>query len=106
MSAEVLEGYVVDIACLRKWPQAELLSRATKHSKECVLMGHCLESGYGLVDAGGRSLLLDSEATRPVIEAVRLCPRERGIKLRVEREQRNHELVTRSVVVNDDDISL
>lgn len=43
---ETLEGYVVDIACLRKWPRAEWASRAARHSRGCSLEGHCLESGY------------------------------------------------------------
>ena len=51
---EVLEGYVVDQACLRKYPQDELLERSRVHTTECALMGHCMESGYGLVNEEDR----------------------------------------------------
>lgn len=46
---------MVDVACVRKYPRNELLGRARAHSKECALMGHCVESGYGQVrdDGGG-----------------------------------------------------
>lgn len=70
MNTELLEGYVVDIACLRKYPRSQVAQRAVDHSRDCVLMGHCIESGYGLVDNDGRILLLDTEATRAVIESV------------------------------------
>ena len=45
---EIVEGYVVDLACLRRYPQKEYTARATEHTTECALMGHCVESGYGL----------------------------------------------------------
>ncbi|WP_164104473.1 hypothetical protein [Candidatus Laterigemmans baculatus] len=94
---EVLEGYVVDLACLRKYPRGELVQRAREHSQKCMLMGHCLESGYGLVDEQGQLSLLDAEATLPVIYAVRDCGRRSGIRLRVVREFRDGEMQTREV---------
>lgn len=48
---EITEGYVVDLACLRRYPRQEYTSRAAQHTTECALMGHCVESGYGLVSA-------------------------------------------------------
>ncbi|MFD2512468.1 hypothetical protein ACFSRY_01205 [Pontibacter locisalis] len=47
---ETLEGYVVDIACLRTIPSVRLGEAAKEHTTECSLMGHCMESGYGLVE--------------------------------------------------------
>lgn len=83
--AEQLEGYVVDIACLRKYPQRELLSRARMHPKECALMGHCVESGYGLVEEGQGVRLLEPASTPEVVKAIRESPRDRGIRLRAVR---------------------
>lgn len=60
---KTVEGWVVDIACLRKYSDDQLASRAQIHTTECALMGHCVESGYGLVDADGRVHLLDDAAT-------------------------------------------
>ena len=96
---EVLEGYVVDLGCLRKYSRGELLERARTHTRECALMGHCLESGYGLVDEDGRVSLLDSEATLRVVDAVRSSERRQGIKLRVVRELQDGKMQTSEVQV-------
>lgn len=94
---EVLEGYVVDQACLRKYPQDELLERARVHTTECALMGHCVESGYGLVNEEGRPLLLEPAATTRVIEALRRAGQERGVRLRATREMQEKEMRTTRV---------
>ena len=94
---EVLEGYVVDQACLRKYPQDELLERARAHTSECALMGHCMESGYGLVDDHGRTLLLEPSSTPQVVEALRSAGQERGVRLRATREMREQEMHTTRV---------
>lgn len=91
---ETLEGYVVDLACIRKYPQDELAERAQAHSKTCGLKGHCVESGYGLVDEEGHVALLDSEATLRVVDAIRQSVKEEGIKLRAVREQEGQEMRT------------
>ncbi len=91
---EVIEGYVVDIACVRKYPREELLERAREHSKECALMGHCMESGYGLIDEEGGLALLDAKATPKVAEALERSPRDHGVRLRATRAVQNEEMET------------
>lgn len=91
---EVLEGYVVDQACLRKYPQDELLERARTHTTDCALMGHCMESGYGLVDEEGRPLLLEPSSTTRVVEALRSTGQKRGVRLRAIREMQEQEMRT------------
>lgn len=83
---EQVEGFVVDIACLRKYPQRELLTRAREHSKECALMGHCVESGYGLIDEGKELHLLEPASTPQVVTAIRGSSRDRGIRLQATRK--------------------
>ena len=97
--AETLEGYVVDLACLRKYPRSGLLERARVHTRECALMPHCVESGYGLVDDQDRVSVLDSEATTRIFDAIRESGQEQGIRLRVTRELEDGEMQTRSVEV-------
>jgi hypothetical protein len=96
-STETLEGYVVDIACIRNYPRDELLERARVHTRECGLHGHCIESGYGLVNEEGRLLLLDPKATWQVLEVIRNSKLEAGIELRAMREMKNGEMETTSV---------
>ena len=94
---ETLHGYVVDIACIRNYPQDELLERAQVHTRECGLHGHCIESGYGLVNEEGRLLLLDPKSTWQVLEVIRKSDRTEGIKLRATREMKNGDMETTSV---------
>lgn len=97
VTREVLEGYVVDQACLRKYPQDQLLERARVHTTECALMGHCVESGYGLVNEDGRPLLLEPAATTRVVEVLRSSRQERGLRLRATREMQEEEMQTTQV---------
>ncbi|SEM01686.1 hypothetical protein SAMN04515665_12638 [Blastococcus sp. DSM 46786] len=90
---EIVEGYVVDLACLRRYPQEEYTARAPEHTTECALMGHCVESGYGLVSDGNRVVPLDTEATPHIVAALRTA-RPQGVRLRVEREEVEGELRT------------
>lgn len=92
-NAEVLEGYIVDIACLRKYPQQEMLQRARSHHRSCTLMGHCVESGFGLVNEDGIHLL-DPHATPLVFKAVSASTKDCGIWLRVRRESGQGEMRT------------
>lgn len=94
---ETLEGYVVDVMCLRKYPQDTLLERGREHTKECALMGHCMESGYGLVNEQGKPLLLEPAATPRVVIALQQSDRDHGVRLRVTRERRDGEMQTTSV---------
>lgn len=94
---EILEGYVIDQACIRKYPQDELLERARAHTKECALMGHCMESGYGLVNEEGRPLLLEPASTPEVVDAIRRSGRSEGIRLRASRQMQDEEMRTTRV---------
>lgn len=94
---ETLEGYVVDLACLRSYPQDQLSERAREHTKKCILMGHCMESGYGLVDDQGQIRLLEPEATPDIVRAVQASFRDAGIRVRVTRESKEGKMETRQV---------
>ena len=96
---ETLEGYVVDIACVRKYARNALAERAREHTRECALMGHCVESGYALVAVNGQVTLLDSEATPMVVHAVGKAAADRGIRLRAVRRSTEGEMHTAEVVV-------
>ena len=94
---ETLQGYVVDIACLRKYPRSELVQKAQAHSRNCGLMGHCAESGYGLVSQDGQLTLLDTHATPMVMAAVQESDLDQGIQLKVQRQMKDQEMTTQNV---------
>jgi len=98
---ETVQGYVVDLACLRAYPQKDILARSRKHTRACARMGHCIESGYALVDEGGRVAVLDSEATGKVVGILERSRNEEGIFLRAERESDGHKMKTVRVEESD-----
>lgn len=92
-----VEGYVVDIACLRRYPPEEYWHRVRVHTSDCALMGHCVESGYALVGEDGRVALLDTHATTHVVDRLQNSAPGRGIYLRADRTEENGEMVTTGV---------
>ena len=95
--SETLNGYVVDLICLRKYPADEYAERARRHTQACALEGHCVESGFALVADDGRVALLDPAATPLVVDAVSGSEREAGIRLRARREEHDEAMRTISV---------
>jgi|GEM_PF-2267614 len=96
---EVLEGYVVDLACIRTTPYNDLQKFSREHSVDCGLMGHCIESGYGLINDEGKIQILDSKATSDVISILENNKNNRkGIKLQVERKMENGHMHTTNVI--------
>ena len=97
MAPETLDGYVIDVGCIRKNARDELLEKARTHSRECALMGHCVESGYGIVTEDDRLTVLDSEATPKIVNTVEESDTEEGIRLRVQREEQDGSMETTSI---------
>jgi len=73
----VVEGGVVDIAGLRKYPEDQYV-----------------ESGYALVGEGGRAHLSDADATPKIMRVLDSPSAEAGVYVRVERRLRDGEMVT------------
>lgn len=87
----------MDGGCIRKNAREELLEKAREHTRECALMGHCIESGFGVVTEDDRLTMLDAEATRKVVDAVEASDAREGIRLRVTRERRDGRMETTAV---------
>ena len=94
---QTTEGYVIDGGCIRKNARDELFEKARTHTRDCALMGHCIESGYGIVTDDDRLVMLDAEATRSVVDTVEETDTEEGIRLRVTREKQDGQMKTTDV---------
>lgn len=100
---ETWTGYLMDIACVRKSPAAELRDRAAVHTTGCSLMGHCVESGFALVGDDGAVRLLEAAATTDVVRVLLRAGVEEGLMLRAVRERDGHEMRTVTVQAIDAD---
>ncbi|MGI0106363.1 hypothetical protein JRG66_02505 [Salinimicrobium tongyeongense] len=94
---EVLDGYVVDIICLRRISPSQYTNQASEHSTACALMDHCVESGYGLIGENNELKLLDPKATPRIVALLKQTDKDKGVRLRVEREQNDQEMTTTKV---------
>jgi hypothetical protein len=94
---ETVEGYVMSGGCIRRNARDELLENARTHTQDCALMGHCLESGYGIVTEDDQLVMLDPEATRQVVDSVEATDIEEGIRLHVTRESEDGRMETTDV---------
>lgn len=94
---ETVEGYVIDIACVRKNARDDLLEKAETHTKECALTGHCVESGYAVVTDDDQLALLDASATPDIVQVVEQSDKQQGHRVRVTRDTEDGELTTSSV---------
>lgn len=94
---EMFEGYVVDIACLRKYPKGGVVARARSHTKSCAVMGHCVESGYALINNDGDILLLEPAITPKVLQLLYESPMQAGIRIQVKRRWAGEGMRTESV---------
>ncbi len=94
---ETFEGYAIDIACVRKNSREELLEKAKTHTRDCALTGHCIESGYGIVTEDDRLTLLDSEATRQIVDIIEQTEEEQGHWIQVTRKEENGTFETTAV---------
>lgn len=83
--------------CVRKYPRGGLVDCAREHTRRCALMGHCVESGYALIDDQDRMTLLDAKATLLIVAALEDSERDHGIRLRATREAQGHEMETSAV---------
>lgn len=91
---ETWAGYVIDITCVRKSPSADLIDRASAHTTACGLMGHCIESGFALIDYDGGVHLLEPDATTDVVRELLRTGVDEGLRLQVTRELDGHEMRT------------
>lgn len=94
---ETIEGYVMDGGCIRKNARDELLEKARVHTRDCCLMGHCIESGYGIVTEDDQLVMLDVDATRKVVNTVEATDTEEGIRLRATRKRQDGQMETTSI---------
>lgn len=95
--SEQTTGYLLDLACARKYPKGTLLEKARSHPRSCGLMGHCVESGYALVEPDGKLLPLDPAATPLVVDALRASSRDSGVMLEATRVMAEGQMKTTAV---------
>ncbi len=98
---EMLVGYLVDLHCLREWPQYLYSDKARAHPTTCALKGSHVESGYAIIQDDEYPVILDASATPLIVEALVVANVDTGIRMRVEREMRDGQMRTVLVTTSE-----
>ena len=98
---EVLDGYVIDLDCLRTARRDALLRVAAHHPRACALSAAFSITAFALVDHDGAVHVLDDAATRFVIALLWRADDGRALAVRVHREVRHGRMETVAVSALD-----
>ena len=90
----MLEGFVVDVDCVRVARRSDLVRRAAGHLRACALAAGFSAGAYALVEPGGTVHVLDHQATPLVLWALWRSTREAGVWVRAERHERDGRMET------------
>ena len=62
MKPQTMNGYLVDVACASENAEKPKADFGMKHSKKCLTMPECEESGYALMTADNKVIKFDKES--------------------------------------------
>ncbi len=94
LSAEEVEGYLIDKACSAK---ATTQEAAKAHTKSCALMPACQSSGYGVVTADGRFLKFDADGDRMAAKVLGFTSRDDSLKVAVTGEIQGDTIIVKAI---------
>jgi hypothetical protein len=82
-SATTVQGTLVDVACATanaKKPKADF---AVKHSKDCLQMPDCAESGYAVLTSDNKIIRFDAKGNELAKAAIDKTKKENDLKVSV-----------------------
>src|ERR1041385_1630702 len=95
---ESVRGYLVDTLCVKE-EAAQLSSLGTKHTKKCLQMPTCRESGYALLVNNNDVLRLDKRGNDLAIRLVNSRHGESGWLLKATGKRNGDEFAVRTLEV-------
>ena len=81
--AASVQGILVDRACGAKMAAANDQKAAAGHTRECALMPPCVGSGYGVLTADGKFVILDDAGNKKAEAALKASKKTDDMKVQV-----------------------
>ena len=94
---EVLQGFVIDLHCLRTAPRDTVVQVAARHPRACALAATFSGTPFALVDHDGTVHVLDDAATRLVIAVLWRTDDRRALAVRARRAGKHGRMETVAV---------
>lgn len=77
-----VKGHLVDVMCATEHAD-EAASYGPTHDKTCLLMDHCVKSGYSVITGDGKVLKMDQKGTAMALDLIKKTDREKDWKVAV-----------------------
>lgn len=83
MKPQTLNGYLVDVACGTENTEKPKADFGTKHSKQCLQMPECVESGYAVLTADNKIIKFDKDSNEQIQKFIADTNKDRDWKVTV-----------------------
>lgn len=80
---QTLNGYLVDVACSSENAEKPKADFGAKHSKKCLQMPECEESGYALLTADNKIIKFDKESNESAKKFIATTDHDKDWKVTV-----------------------
>jgi hypothetical protein len=80
---QTLNGYLVDVACASENAEKPKADFGAKHSKKCLTMPECEESGYALVTADNKVIKFDAASNEQAKKLIAATDKDKDWKVAV-----------------------
>jgi hypothetical protein len=91
-----VRGYLVDMVCVRE-EAGKLPDLGPKHSRKCLQMPACVESGYAILLSSNEVLKFDAHGNDLTVRLVRASHRDTGWLVKVTGIRQGDEIAVRAI---------
>jgi hypothetical protein len=81
--SQTMNGYLVDVSCASENAEKPKADFGAKHSKRCLQMPECEESGYALVTGEGKVIKFDKDSNETAKKFIASTERDKDWKVAV-----------------------
>jgi len=83
MKPMTMTGHLIDVACASEHASEKKADFGPRHSKKCLQMAECAESGYALLTADHDVIKFDQASNAKVKQFIAATDRDRDWKIKV-----------------------
>lgn len=83
MKSQTITGHLVDVACASENAEKPKADFAAKHSKKCLTMPECEESGYAVLTADNKVIKFDKDGNEQAKKLIAATDKDKDWKVSV-----------------------
>ena len=98
VSAADVEGFLIDKACSAKAVK-DGYAKAGAHSKDCLQMDGCADSGMGVLTADNKYILFDKDGAKKATAALAASKKNENVKIKVSGDVKGNTMTVKSISI-------